>query len=108
MMATAVGIFHTRLALAGLELEEEIQRLVKALLLALGLMTLVGLALLVFTLMIVFAFAGEYQLAAMGGMVVLYLAIAGFLGLKLKSIFARRPPIFEATLGELERDREAL
>ena len=108
LMATGVGIFHTRIALAGLELEEEIQRLVKALLLALGLMTLVGLALLLFTLTIVFAFAGEHRFAAMSGMVVLYLAVALLLGLKLKTLFAQRPPIFEATLGEFERDREAL
>ena len=53
-IATAVSIGHTRLALAGLELEEEIQRLIGATVMALVMLLLVNLALVVGTFAIVF------------------------------------------------------
>lgn len=108
LVSTAFGLGHTRLALAGLELEEEIQRLIGAALLAFVILVLVALALVVLTFTIVFAMPEQYRIATMCAITVLYLVIAAGLGLRLRSVFALRPPIFGATLAELDKDREAL
>lgn len=108
LAATGIAIFQTRLALAGIELEEEIQRLLKVLLLSLGLILFLALGLLVFTLMIVLAFRDEHRVLAMGVLAFAYLAIAAGLWWQLRARLADRPPIFEATLAEFEKDRAAL
>ncbi len=108
LVATGIAIFQTRLALAGIELEEEIQRLIQVLLLSLGLILFLALGLLVFTLMIVLAFRDEHRVLAMGGLALAYLAIAGALWWRLRAKLDDRPPIFEATLAEFEKDRASL
>ncbi len=106
LLSTAVGLAHTRLALAGIELEEEIQRLLSATALALLAMVLVLLALIVGTFTIVVAVPPELRVATMIAITVIYLVIAAVLAMRLRSIFKLRPPIFGATLAELEKDKE--
>lgn len=106
LISTAVGLAHTRLALAGVELEEEIQRLLGAALLALVALVLVLLALIVGTFTIVAAVPPEYRVVTMLGITLVYLVIAAVLAMRLRSIFQLRPPIFGATLAELEKDKE--
>lgn len=106
LISTAVGLAHTRVALAGVELEEEIQRLLGAAVLALVAGVLVLLALIVGTFAIVFAAPPDYRVATMITITVIYLAIAVLLTMRLRSIFHLRPPIFGATLAELEKDKE--
>ena len=65
LVSTAVGLAHTRLALAGVELEEEIQRLLGAAVLALIALVLVLLALIVGTFTIVAAVPPEYRVVTM-------------------------------------------
>lgn len=108
LAVTVLAILHTRLSLAGVELEEEIQRLVGALVLALGLALFAALALLVFTLMAVFWLAPENRVGGMAIIAILYAAIAAILAWQLRRLFLVRPPIFSATLAELEKDRNAL
>lgn len=106
LLSTAVGLAHTRLALAGIELEEEIQRLVNAAALALFAMVLVLLALIVGTFTIVVAAPPEFRVATMIAITLIYLVVAAVLAIRLRSIFKLRPPIFGATLAELEKDKE--
>ena len=106
--ATVLGIVHTRLALAGVELEEELRRVVDMLVLALALAVLAGIGLLVLTLTIVVVFWDGYRLVALGGLTVLYLGLAVWCGLRLRDALAARPPMFAATMHELEKDRAAL
>ncbi len=108
LVSTAGSLIHTRLALAGVELEEEVQRLIGAAVLALVALILVSLALVVGTFTIVLAVAPEYRVATMAGITALYVVVAIVLLLRLKGIFTNRPPIFGATLAELEKDRETL
>lgn len=108
IVGTGVSIFQTRLALAGIELEEEIQRLLRILLMALGLVLFATLGFLVFTLMLVWAVPAEQRVWAMALLALIYLTLAAGLWLGLKKRLAERPPIFETTLAELEKDREAL
>ena len=106
LISTAVGLAHTRVALAGVELEEEIQRLLGAAGLALVAAVLVLLALIVGTFAIVFAAPPDYRVATMIAITVIYLVIAALLAMRLRSIFHLRPPIFGATFAELEKDKE--
>ncbi|MEO8936297.1 MAG: phage holin family protein [Burkholderiaceae bacterium] len=108
LASTAGSLIHTRLALAGVELEEEVQRLIGAAALALVALLLVSLALVVGTFTIVVAVAPEYRVATMAGITAVYLLGAVFLVLRVKGIFTNRPPIFAATLAELDKDKETL
>lgn len=108
LISTGVALAHTRLALAGIELEEELQRLISAAVLGLLSLILISLALVVGTFTIVAAVPPEHRVATMAGITLLYLLIAVVLVMKLKGIFTDRPPIFGATLAELEKDKETL
>ena len=108
LVSTAIGLAHTRLALAGIELEEEVQRLIMAAALGFLSLILVMLALVVGTFTIVAAAPPEYRVAVMAGITLLYVLIAVVLLLRLKAIFTNRPAIFSATLAELEKDKETL
>lgn len=108
LVSTAVSLAHTRISLAGVELEEEVQRLIGAAALALVALILVSLALVVGTFTIVAAVPLEYRVATMGGITVVYAIAALVLVLRLKGVFTDRPPIFGATLAEIDKDKETL
>jgi uncharacterized membrane protein YqjE len=106
--ATALGMLQTRLSIAGVELEEELQRALGMLVMALTGLLFVALALVVLTFLVVFATAESERILVMGVLSALYLAIAIFFGMRLNSALTRRPPMFAATLAELAKDRAAL
>lgn len=108
LFSTAVALVHTRLTLAGLELEEEMQRLIHAAAYGFGALVLVFLALVVGTFTIVAAAPPEHRVLTMILVTLAYFAVAVFLLLRVRSIFKNRGPIFGATLAELEKDRETL
>lgn len=108
LLSTAVSLAHTRISLAGVELEEEVQRLIGAAALALVVLILVSLALVVGTFTIVLAVAPEYRVGTMAGLTLVYGIAAVVLGLRLKGVFTNRPPIFGATLAEIDKDKETL
>lgn len=104
--STAAALIHTRVALAGIELEEEIQRLLSAGILVAIIMVAGFMALLVGTFTIVIAVPAEYRVGTMIGITALYAVVAVVLALRLKAVFEGRPPIFGATLAEIEKDKE--
>lgn len=108
LLATLLGMLHTRLELAGIELGEEIGRLLMMLAAAAALLVFACLALLVASLLVVFAFDGNARLIAMGLLALGYALIAAGLGWYLRQTVLNRPPMFAATLAELARDRAAL
>jgi|GEM_PF-278743 len=108
LLSTAVSLAHTRISLAGVELEEEVQRLIGAAALALVVLILVSLALVVGTFTIVLAVPPEYRVGTMAGLTLVYGIAAVVLGLRLKGVFTNRPPIFGATLAEIDKDKETL
>jgi len=105
---SVLGAVHTRLSLAGIEIEEEIQRLVGLLMLAMAALLLAALGLLVLTFLVVALFWDSYRIAAFVGLGLVYLGLAALLGVRLRTILRTRPPVLEATLAELEKDRESL
>lgn len=105
---TALGALHTRLALAGIEIEEEIQRLVGLMMMAMAALLLAALGLLVLSFLVVALLWDSYRVASFVGLAVLYLGLAAVLALRLLQTLRTRPPVLQATLAELEKDREAL
>lgn len=106
--ATAGSLVGTRIALAKLELEEEMQRLIKAAMYGSVALVLVLLALVVATFTMVAAASEEHRVMTMIIITIVYLAIAVFLGLRVKALFSDRPAMFSATLAELDKDKETL
>lgn len=106
--STAASIAHTRLALAGIELEEEVQRLVNAAVMGVVALMLGSLALVVATFTIIAAVPIEYRVPTMIAITLIYLVIAAILVLRVKGLFTNRPALFAGTLAELEKDKDAL
>ncbi|MFN3568643.1 MAG: phage holin family protein [Polaromonas sp.] len=105
---TALAMAHTRLALAGVELEEELQRLVGLLLSLLGLLVFGLMGVLVLTFTVVLAVDAGQRVAVMAGFAIVYLGLAGWCVWRVQRMLATRPPFLQATLAEMARDREAL
>lgn len=105
---TALAMAHTRLALAGVELEEELQRLVGLLLSLLGLLVFGLMGVLVLTFTVVLAVDAGQRVAVMAGFAIVYLGLAGWCVWRVRRMLATRPPFLQATLAEMARDREAL
>lgn len=106
--ASAVGVLQTRLALAGAELEEEFQRLGAVLVLALGLLIFGMVGLLCVSLLLVLVFSPEQRLVVLAVMSAVYIAAALWFAWRIRAALNERPPLLEATLAELAKDREAL
>jgi uncharacterized membrane protein YqjE len=105
---TALAMAHTRLALAGAEFEEELQRLTGLLLSLLGLLVFSLMGLLMLTFTVVLAVDAGQRVAAMAGFAVVYLCLAGGFVWRVQRMLATRPPFLQSTLAEMARDREAL
>jgi len=108
LLATLVGIAHTRLELLSAELQEEIARV--ALLLLWGAVALffafIGIAFL--GLSIVIAVWDEHRLLAAGLMTALFVVLAVAFGVAASRQISAKPRPFNASLGELVKDREDL
>ena len=104
--ATAVAMLRTRLELATVEFEEQRER-TKIMLALIVIATVFScFALIALSVVVVVLLWSTYPLAALFGVVLAYIVIAGIALYALKQTAAPRP--FAATLHELERDAEAL
>ena len=108
LFSTASSIVHTRIALAGIELEEEIQRLLGAAVMGIVMMVAGFMALVVATFTIVLAVPPDYRVGTMIAITLVYVLIVLVLALRVRAVFKGRPPIFGATLAELEKDKDTL
>ena len=102
--ATLLDMAQTRLALAAVEIEEESQRLLGYIVLALVALILFGLALMLVALTVVLIFWDSYRLQAAGGLALAFGVGAALVAFKLKASFAARPRLLGATLDELHKD----
>ena len=108
LFATATGMAHTRLALAGLELEEELQRLTGLLLGMVGVLVFGTLGLLMLTLTVVLFVDATQRVTVLAIFALAYLAMAGWFLWRIQRALATRPPFLQATLAEVAKDNEAL
>ncbi|MXN78728.1 hypothetical protein GR157_28850 [Burkholderia sp. 4701] len=106
LAGSAIGLLQTRLELAGIELAEEKERLMGVLFLGVAAMMLATMALISLTVLVAIAFWDSYRLQSLAVITALY-AFAGIAcALKARASLRDAPIVFEATLAELEKDRE--
>jgi len=105
---SVIAMLQTRLELASVELAEERQRLMKVALLACFGLVFFAMALFMATAFIAVLFWDTYRLAAIGGLMLVYLVLSGVCLLAARRVLKVAPPLFEATLAEIDKDREAL
>jgi len=105
---TVLAMAHTRLALAGVELEEELQRLIGLLLSLLGLLVFGLTGVLLFSLLLVLAADAGQRVAVLAILASVYLGLAGWFWWRVQRMLATRPPFLQATLAEMAQDRDAL
>lgn len=105
---TALAMAHTRMALAGVELEEELQRLIGLLLSLLGLLVFGLVGVLMFTLMVVLAVDPAQRVAVLAFFAAVYLGLGGWFWWRVRHTLATRPPFLQATFAEMAQDRDTL
>jgi uncharacterized membrane protein YqjE len=105
---TALGMAHTRMALASVELEEELQRLIGLLLSMLGLLVFGLMGVLMLTLLVVLAVDAAQRVAVLAIFAASYLGLGGWFWWRIQRALATRPPFLQATLAEVAQDRDAL
>ena len=108
LAATVVSIAHTRLELLTTELQEEVQRAAQLLLWAAVALLTGMLALFVGALTVIFYFWDTHRLLAALCITGLFATSAIVAVSVLYAKLHGKPPILDATLTELARDREQL
>lgn len=108
LLATLIAIFQTRLALLVTEVEEEKRRLLATV--AWGAVAvLIGCFGLAFAAVFVTVlFWDSHRLAVLGGMTVLFFALAAWAMWRVRQLVQASGDMLAATLAELDADRQAL
>ncbi len=101
---TLLAMLQTRLELAAVELEEEGQRWLGYLMLALLAMLLFGIALALVALFIVILFWDSHRLEAVGALALVFALGGAAVALALKASLARKPRLLGASVAELAKD----
>jgi uncharacterized membrane protein YqjE len=109
LLATLVAIAHTRLELLGAELQEERARLAWLLVWGYVALFFAGLAVWFLCLTILIAFWDTpYRLLVAGGLALLFFVLAAVAVGSVVRLMHSERRLFDASLTELERDREDL
>jgi uncharacterized membrane protein YqjE len=108
LLATAVGIAQTRLELLSTELQEEVHRVAEIMLWATVALLAAGVGLLMLSLVIIFVYWDTHRLAASIAVTSAFFLIAVIAGLMLRAKVRSKPPLLDATLAELKKDRASL
>lgn len=106
LLASLLGLAHTRLDLLSTELEEAMAHFALGIIVAVAAVLLATLGLAFVGAALLFAMPPEQRLAAAVVIALVYLGVAAALVLVLAK--RKRPRIFEASLVELQRDREEM
>ena len=108
LVATLVDVAHTRLQLLGNEIHEERVRIQQLWLLAILGVFFFALGVLLATLFVILLFWDSNRLLVMGGFAGLYLVIGIGFAVVVRNRAASGSRLFEASLGELKKDRARL
>lgn len=103
-----LAIAHSRATLAGIELAEERERLLRRMLLAVLAILALGLSVAVFTLLMVVIFWDTWRVQVLVIFLCLYAALGFWCVARMRAEAAQAPILLERTLAELEHDLEAL
>lgn len=108
VIASLLGMTQTRLELAGVELTQARQSAVKTVLWSLLTALALSFASL-FVCALVIALAWDsYRYITIAGCAAFYVVLAVYFYVQLKDTLAAQPPLFEATMAELGRDKQAI
>lgn len=107
-VATLVAIAHTRLQLLTTELQEEVREVGEILVWSFIALFAAMLALFLGALTVIFVFWDTHRLAAALSMTGAFLLIAAIAAVVLKRKMQAKPPMLDATLAELAKDRDHL
>lgn len=108
LLATAVGIAQTRLELLSTELQEEIHRVAEIMLWATVALLAAGVGLFLLALVIVFVFWDTHRVLASIAVTSAFFLLAAIAGLVLRAKVRSKPPLLDATIAELKKDRVSL
>ena len=108
LLATMVGIAHTRIELIGTELREEVDRAASLLLRAILMLLFVGVGLVLAAAAVIIAFWDSNRLLAAILLAAGSLGVGGVLWLSVQTSLRARPRFLDATLTELEKDEQKL
>ena len=108
LLATAVGIAQTRLELLSTELQEEVHRVAEIMLWATVALLAAGVGLFLLALVIIFVFWDTHRLLASIAVTSAFFLMAASAGLVLRAKVRNKPPLLDATLAELKKDRASL
>ena len=106
--AATVELVRTRVELAALEFAEERERAKVHIILAVIAATFFAFAVLCASALVVLLFWDTQRVAAIAGVTALHTAIGVGAVLRLRANHRAAPQPFQATLAELERDRQSL
>lgn len=108
LAATVVALAHDRLELAATEFQEEIARLAGILIWALAALLLAVVGVAFVAVMILLAVDPAHRALAAGLLALVFLAASGIAALIVRRILRAKPRAFDASLTELEKDRDGL
>lgn len=108
LLDRAVALLHTRTELITTELEEEVTRLVGVLLWSFAAVLGAVIGACFIGVAILLAVPEGYRTLAAGVLAFLFLAFATFGYVSIRRIARAKPRIFDASLTELEKDRQQL
>lgn len=106
LLASLLGLARTRLELLSVEMQELLARLVLIMVGAVAAILLAALALGFGAVALVMATAPEHRVAVAAGLAAVFLVAAAIIAWRVRRAARVRP--FAASLGELERDAQAL
>lgn len=108
VVASLLGMGQTRLELAGVELAQVRQTTVQTLLWSLLTALALAFASLVACVMVIVLAWETQRYVAIAACIAFYLVLGAYFYMKLKDTLAAQPPLFEATIAELGRDKQAV
>jgi uncharacterized membrane protein YqjE len=104
LAASLVALLHTRLELLGTELQEELARLVVALLYSFGALLFAALGIGFFGIAVVFGVDEGHRVLAAAVLAAIFLAVGSLGAWAVRRLVFERLRIFNASLTELDRD----
>jgi uncharacterized membrane protein YqjE len=108
LVATLVAVVRTRLQLLANEIHAEGLRLAQLLLLGAAAVFCLAMGVLLLTVLVIVMFWDTNRLLAIGGCALVYLAVGIALAAVARGRATAQSRLFEASLGELDKDRDRL
>lgn len=108
LAATLVEVLRTRLDLLATEIEEERVRLLQLLLWAVSALFLLGLAILLFVILLIAVFWDTHRIAVIGTLFGVFLLAGVAAAVGARNRMSERSRLFSASLAELARDSDHL